>query len=111
MNKEKKINHLFWWILTISFIIFISLYIAMGSGYYEAQMQQRTTLTKENIEKFEQDIKEGKPVDINDYVGKEKKDYNNAISKAGISFSDNVEKFMKHGIGNIVNFVGKLFGA
>jgi hypothetical protein len=109
--KEKKKYTLFWWFISIAFIMFISLYIAMASGYYDAKIKENTTLTKENIEKFEQDIKEGKVIDVKEYLTKNKEDYNNAISKAGLNISESIEKFMQYGLGNVLDFVGKLFGA
>ena len=49
-------------VLMILFIIFISLYISQSSGYYEYEQYKKVELTKEQIKKFEQDIKDGKKV-------------------------------------------------
>ncbi len=107
--KEKK-KHRFWiFLLILSLIIYGGLYIANISGYYETSISKKTILTNENIKKFEQDIKSGKEVNINDYYEKNKKDYNNAVSKAGIKFSNGVEKFMTKGLSATLKLLGKLF--
>lgn len=79
--------------LTIIFllIIFFALIIMNYTGFYEYKVSKKTALTEDNIEKFEKDIKDGKNVDVNDYLEKEK-DNSNAISKLTFNTSKTIGK-------------------
>lgn len=108
MKKKEKGN----WplrIIAVLFIIYISLSIAMETGYYESKLNQKTMLTQESIEKFEADVREGKNVDINDYVIEKNRDYSNGISKTGVFVSSLVEDFMAEGLMKIGDIFKKLF--
>ena len=108
MKKKEKQN----WclrLLAVLFIIYISLSIAMETGYYESKLNQKTMLTQESIEKFEQDVREGKNVDINDYVVEKNRDFSNGISKTGVFLSSLVEDFMADGITKMGSIFKKLF--
>ena len=91
MKKKNNNSNLFWWILGILFIIYIGYLMALESGYYQSKVAQKTLLTEEKIEEFEQDIKEGKELDIKDYVIDDYKDYSSPLSKAGQQISLGVE--------------------
>ena len=54
--------------LTISFIIFMGLYISSISGFYEAKLSNKVALTDEAIKEFENDVIEGKTIDVNTYI-------------------------------------------
>ena len=82
MNKKKK-NNYFFKILSVLFFIYLALLIAYESGYYETKASNRATLTKEAMEKFEEDVKNGEMVDIKDYLQEEKIDYSNKVTKMG----------------------------
>lgn len=87
-------------ILSVLFIVFISLFISQSSGYYEYEQYKKVELTKEQIKQFEQDIKEGKKVDVKDYVGEVKKEYGNKISNAGLKISETIEEYVQNFINN-----------
>ena len=53
--KKKKHNPVLT-ILFILFIVYISLFIAGESGYYENKVNEKIVLTNENIKKFEDDV-------------------------------------------------------
>ena len=55
----KKKNY-FFNILFVLFIIFMALYIALESGYYDVKMGRKATITEEKLAEFEQDFKDGK---------------------------------------------------
>ena len=93
----------------VLFILYISLTIAIETGYYEAKLNQKTTITNEAIQKFEEDVRSGKEVDITDYVTDIRKDYSNHTTKAGVTFSGVVQEFMSKGISEMVNIFKKLF--
>lgn len=108
--KKKNKNWLFWFILIVFLVVYFGLSIAIRSGYYESKLNQKTTMTSEQIKKFEVDVKEGKSIDINNYLIENKEDYNNNISRISLKFSDNVEKIMTSGISGALKVIGKLFG-
>lgn len=108
MTKKKNPN---WFLrtITILFILYISLSIAMETGYYEAKLNEKTMLTEESIKKFEQDVREGKNVDINDYVIEKNRDFSNGATKTGVFLSGLVQDFMAEGINKMVDICKKLF--
>ena len=108
MDKPKKPNWLLR-ILGILFVIYLSLTIAINTGYYEAKLSEKTTITEENMRKFEEDVKNGEEVDIKDYVTDTYEDYSSNTSKAGIKVANVVEKFMTNGINDIIDILKKLF--
>ncbi len=107
--KKKKDKNLFFKLLSLLFLIFVSLTIALESGYYEAKMAKKTAMTEESVKKFEQDIKEGKPIDINSYVYEEHNDYSNNTTDAAIFIGEQVEKFMAEGISDVFDVIKSLF--
>jgi hypothetical protein len=87
--------------LVIFLIIYITLYVSQASGYYDYRLHRRTELTQEQIKRFEEDIKAGKPIDVEEYLNIDLKNYNNSISRAGSSFSKFTSKYIKKGIEKI----------
>ena len=108
MEKKKK-NNWFLKLIGVLFVIYISLTIAINTGYYEAKVNAKTTITQENMKQFEEDVKNGKEVDIKDYVTDTYEDYSSNTSKAGVRFSTLIEKFMADGITDMINVLKKLF--
>lgn len=91
MNKNTKV---FYITILILFIIFLIIFISSSKGYYEYSNSQKKSITDKRIKQFEEDIKNGKDVNINDYYKQETKDYNNNISKLG----DNMNLFINKSI-------------
>jgi len=108
MKKKKPSRH-FFRVLGILFFVFIVLYISIECGYYETKLSKKSTLTKENIAKFEQDVKSGKAVDINNYTIDENIDYSNNVTKIGNAVSESLNTVMTEGLGTAVNLIKKLF--
>ena len=106
---EKKRKSYFWLILSVLFLIFISYYIAYKSGYYEANVSRKTIITEEKKEEFEKDVKEGKEIDLKDYITSDYVDYSSSMSKIGNKLSSSIDSFMENGLSNIFEFLGKLF--
>lgn len=102
MNKLIKLI-----ILIICFAFVIS-YIIYETGYYEYKLQSRTVLTKEQMEKFEQDVNEGKNVDLNDYLVETEKDYTNNLTDTTIKVSSTVNSYIKKGVELLFKQVNKL---
>ncbi len=106
--KKKKSNPVLR-ILFILFILYISLYIAGESGYYENQTNNKIVLTDENIAKFEEDVKNNRNIDIKQYSQDNNIDYSNTASKLGDEVSLSLEKFLTEGIGKIGKVIKKMF--
>lgn len=83
-------------------ILFATLYITQAFGYYEYSNKKVNTLTEEAVEKFEKDVKDGKTIKASDYI-KEENDYNNKLSKMGLSFSE----FISSSFNKMMNFIFK----
>ena len=78
-------------------------------GYYESKLSQKSTLTNESIKKFEQDVKDWKPIDLNSYLIEEEIDYSNSVTKAGTAISETVNSVMTDGLSSVINVLKKLF--
>ncbi len=79
-------------IILILFILFVGLYLVGNSTYYDYEAASRTRLTKEQIKIFEQDIKEGNAIDVEEYLKKNEKNYDNPISNATLNISKTISK-------------------
>ncbi len=108
MEKKKKPN-IFLRILLLLFIVYISLTIAISTGYYEGKLNEKAVVTEEGMRQFEEDVKLGKDVDIKDYISDVKEDYASNTSKAGIKIAGGVEKFMTDGITKVIDVLKTLF--
>lgn len=97
--------------ILFSFLVFfLVLLFAEHFGYYETKEQRVKTLTEEQIKIFENDIKEGKQIDITEYVLEENKDYTNNLSSSIYKISlilekktDELIKIIFNKAGNLVN--------
>ena len=105
----KKKKNWFLRILGIAFIVFLGLYIASISGYYESQVGDKVALTEDAIKEFEQDVLEGKEVDIKTYVTNDSKDYSNNFTDLGDKFSESIQKVLTEGIGGVWDALKVLF--
>ena len=105
----KKKNNTFFKLLLICFLIFMGLYIAEESGYYEAKVSKNAYITEENLRAFEQDVLDGKEINIKDYVTNEYKDYSSFTSDLGQKLAYNVDKLMDGGITKFFKLLGNLF--
>ncbi len=103
MNK-KKIIKVGFFLITLSFIIS---YIIEEAGYYEYQLQTKTKLTNEAIEQFEQDVKDNKEIDLNNYVVNSNIDYTNNVTNFTNKLSTKINKYLKKSIEDFFNVVGK----
>lgn len=100
-----KSNNIFKFIFIILILVFLFLVVASQSGYYEYELSRKTKLTDEAIDKFENDVKEGKNIDINNYLVNEKKDYNNDVSNFGRKFSDKIESVFSKGFDYLFKYI------
>ena len=108
-TMKKKNNNPFLTLIFILFIVYVSLYIAGASGYYENKVNEKIVLTEENIQKFEADVKNNKDIDINNYVTKDNKDYSCFASNMGDNISNFVEKLLTEELGKMGKVLKKMF--
>ena len=100
-----KEGYLFRFVMTSLFIIFITLYISQATGYYEYQQHKKKVLTEEKIKQFEEDVKEGKVINVKNYLDDSAKTYHNGISKLGLRFSKTVSASAKKGLNKVFKFL------
>lgn len=60
--------------------------------------RKQTTLTADQIEQFEQDVKDGKEVDIESYLANTNPNYQTKFSKVGLDISKSVSNVVKKGV-------------
>lgn len=106
MKKEDKILLIKKFLKAIFFIfvmLYLSLFIMDQTGYYTFSLVKQKNLTEEQIKKFEEDIKAGVDIDLEEYIKTDDKSYQNNVSSLGLVISN--------GIGSIVNkCVNSFFG-
>lgn len=93
--------------LIFLFGLFLVLYFGQATGYYEYKNNQKATLTEESIKRFEQDIKEGKSINIENYKPEEKKN-SNQLSDGILKISRFLEKNISRVIVFTFNSLSKL---
>lgn len=96
--------------LIFLFVVFVTIYIFYGNSYYNYDLHKKVELTNEQINKFENDIKNNNNIDLNDYIGNTREDYSNNISNLGLSFSKFTSKYVKKGIKGVFNIINGLMG-
>lgn len=104
MNRKERLFKSFF---TILFICFLGIYIS-NNEYSEYEKHKKVELTNKEIQKFEEDVKSNKNIDINDYIGDINEDYSNGISKISVKFSNITSKYIKRGINDIFSIINKL---
>ena len=83
------------------FLMFVGLYFTASSGYYETEERKKMVLTNEQIARFEEDIQNGKQVDLEDYLQLNEKNYENAISDAALSLSTKLGQMVENGMNSL----------
>lgn len=104
MKKKKGLSLIF----TLIILIFICSYVVSQSGYYEYSLQSKKNLTEEEIKQFESDIKEGKDVDITDYLKDKEVDYTNTLTKTTVKVSTKINDYLKKGIESVFKILNSL---
>ena len=100
-------DNFFKFALLTLFLIFIALYYSSNSGLIDYQARNKTVLTEEKIKQFEEDVKNGKEIDINDYVSNINRNYQTKLSQAGLNVSNTISKVVKTGVDNIFRYIDK----
>lgn len=100
-----KALNTFWFFMIILFVIFITVYISQATGYYDYQQHRQVELTNDKIKQFEEDVKEGKVINVKNYLDDSAKTYHNGISKLGLRFSKTVSASAKKGLNKVFKFL------
>ena len=94
-------------VLLLLFIIFITLFFASYTGYYDYENRKTKNLTEEQMRKFEEDVKNGVNLDLENYIVKPKSDYRNFLSKIGSKTSKTVSNFVSSSVNHTFDFLIK----
>ena len=103
---NKKINLFFKFFFILCFVSFMTFYVSLKSGYYEYNNNRKMTFTKDQIEQFEDDVANGKNVDINEYLKNTDKNYQNKISRVTLNISELISKYTRRGVDIIFTKIG-----
>ena len=108
MKKVKLRTKIFRMSFIILFAVYLTVYISNKYGYYEYQKHERVTLTEEQIRKFEQDVKDGKQIDIESYVSDVNKNYQTKLSQAGLNLSNGLANIVKTGVDGFFKYINSV---
>lgn len=87
-------------IFSICIIIIYLLTFVNRNNYYESNQ----VLSDEAIRNFEEDLREGKTINPNNYLPK-KKNYNNRISIFFFNISKIIEKIVNHSLKKAIQYI------
>ena len=95
--KKKKYNT-FKVIFLILMFIYLVIFFSSYTGYYEYNNYKKTRLTNEQIKKFENDVKEGKELDLEEYLVINKYSYKTKLSSLTIRISEGISSVVTYGV-------------
>ena len=104
MKSKKVIQFLF----GVLFLVFLFSYFVENSGYYEYNLANRKRLTDEQIQQFEQDVKEGKDIDLDNYLENTYVDYSNHLTRRTSEVSLKLNEYLKKIISSTMHILEKL---
>lgn len=104
-----KIIKLFKLFIFMTIVIFFCIYFIEKTGYYEYKLQNKKILTEQEMIKFENDIKEGKDVTLEDYLSNTNIDYSNNLTKATSNISIKLNKYLRNILVNGFDIFDGLF--
>ena len=104
---ETKVYNGFKIVITLLFIIFITLYFASYTGYYDYENRKLTNMTKEQMKKFEEDVKNGVNLDMENYIVKPKNDYHSFLAKVGSKTSKTISGIISGSVNTTFSFLIK----
>lgn len=95
--KKKKYN-IFKIVFCIFMFIYLIIFFSSYTGYYEYNNYKKTRLTNEQIKKFEKDIKDGKELDLEEYLVVNKYSYKTTLSTLTIRISEGISDLVTYGV-------------
>ena len=110
-NKKKKkiFNKIVSRIFLFLLIAFTALYVSEATGYYEFEQHKKVEMNKVKIEQFEEDVRNGKDINVKDYIDEVDVSYENVISTVGYTLSEKIGDIVEGGLEATFNFFGQLF--
>lgn len=102
-----KKDNIFKIIFCILILTYLTLYFAGISGYYEYKNYKKMVLTEEQILKFEEDVKEGKEINVDDYIVEENNNHNNKIANIGKRLSFTISSSMSKVLSKCFKVISK----
>lgn len=90
--KHKKLIKYF---LFMIIFVFLCSYIIEMSGYYEYNLNNKKNLTEEKMKQFEEDVRNGKDIDLNSYLTDSSIDYSNDLSRTTSNISIKLNDYLK----------------
>ena len=108
MRIVMKKHNFFKTLFILVFLLFLALFIASKTGYYEKSVKDKTYLTNKKLKEFEKDISEGKNVDAKDYFPKEV-DYSNIFTKSANNISNKIGLVVNSKAKNVWDSIKTLF--
>lgn len=93
--------------VVILFAIFLTMFVSNKYGYYEYKKQEQVTLTAEQIKQFEEDIKNGKNIDLENYLEKTNKNYQTKFSQLGLNLSNSIANTIEKGVNKFFGYISK----
>lgn len=76
-------------------ILFIFSYTIEETGYYEYKLNNKKNLTEKEIKQFENDIKEGKEIDLKPYLEDNTTDYRSNLTNKTSEINIKLNKYFK----------------
>jgi len=107
MGKKKKNPVLK--ILGGLFIIFVALFIANISGYYESKIRDRVVITEEGIKAFEEKVQKGEEIDITNFLNTDREDYSSIMSNLGEEITLGIENMISGSMDIMSDILNSLF--
>lgn len=109
MENSRKAYLIFKKILIFLFIIFIINYISVGWYGYRSDVRDKTILTQEKIEEFEEDVKNNQYVDIKDYIESDDISTRSLLSDATYKFTEVFSDIITNKAVKLFKLIEKLF--
>ena len=104
--KKKKYN-----VFKIVFLLFLFVYLVLFfssyTGYYEYNNYKKTRLTSEQIKKFEKDVKDGKELDLEEYLVVDKHSYKSNLSTLTIKLSEGISSIVTYGVKSTFKYISR----
>ena len=103
--KYKKMLKLCFFLL---FFIFLCCYFIENRGYYEYQLAEQKNLTEDQIKQFEEDVRNGKDISIQNYLNNTRIDYSSSLTKKTSEVSLRLNDYLKKILKNTFKILEKL---
>lgn len=109
-STKKLLTKIFKKIFIFLLTGFTAIYISEATGYYEFEQHNKKVMTEEKIREFENDVKQGKNIDLNNYMVDDTKNYESKLSKFGDDMSDRIEDVVVGCLNATFNYLNGIMG-